>query len=161
MCDYSLYAFNSRLAQDGEELMLYRFPTGSLGLASSCDVTAHLKRRDQKSTAWATFKEWLAPRRSCQFPAVCVPPGARLLLTDVPRSLQIRLTIGVIEPVVFTQRSSQMYTYRDCIRFRNGAQLLLQELPEGLRAVVLSTEYEEPIVHTLVTAIGGETSRAS
>jgi hypothetical protein len=161
MCDYSLYAFNSRLAQDGEELMLYRFPTGSLGFAASCDVAAHLKQRDEKATAWSSFKEWLVPRKLCQFPAVCVPPGARLLLTEVPRTLQIRLGIGVIEPVVFTQRSSQMYTYRDCLRFRNGAQLLLQELPETLRAVVLSTEYEEPIAENEFTAIGGETGRAS
>ncbi|HEX4231746.1 MAG TPA: hypothetical protein VHZ07_23970 [Bryobacteraceae bacterium] len=161
MCDYSLYAFNSRLAQDGEELMLYRFPTGSLGFAATCDVAAHLKRRAEGATPWSAFKEWLAPRKTCGFPAVCVPPGARLLLTDVPRTLQNRLGIGVTEPVTFTQRSSQMYTYRDCVRFMTGAQVLLQELPEGLRAVVLSTAYEEPAVETEITAIGDEIGRAS
>jgi hypothetical protein len=161
MCDYSLYAFNSRLAQDGEELMLYRFPTGSLGFAGSCDISAHLKQRNEAISPWAAFKEWLAPRKTCGFPAVCVPPGARLLLTDVPRSLQNRLGIGASEPVTFAQRSSQMYTYRDCIRLITGAQILLQELPEGLRAVVLSTTYEEPQVETEVNAIGDEISRAS
>lgn len=161
MCDYSLYAFNSRLARDGEELMVYRFPTGSLGFAASCDVAADLKRRDETTSAWALFKEWLAPRKSCEFPAVCVPPGARLLLVGVPLGLQNRLGICSTEPVTFTQRSSQMYTYRDCVRFMTGAQVLLQELPEGLRAVVLSTEFEEPIMETEVNEVAGETSRAS
>lgn len=161
MCDYSLYAFNSRLAKDGEELMVYRFPTGSLGFAASCDVAVDRKRRNERTSAWAQFKEWLAPRKSCELSAVCVPPGARLLLVGVPRSLQNRLCICATEPVTFAQRSSQMYTYRDCVRFMTGAQVLLQELPEGLRAVVLSTEFEEAIVETEVTAVGGETSRAS
>ncbi|HWF48700.1 MAG TPA: hypothetical protein VG168_16960 [Bryobacteraceae bacterium] len=160
MCDYSLYAFNSRLAQDGEELTVYRFPTGSLGFAASCDVAANLKRRNESTTVWSAFKEWLSPRKTCVFPAVCVPPGARLLLTDVPRSLQIRFGISVNEPVTFAQRSSQMYTYRDCVRLMTGAQILLQELPEGLRAVVVSTVYEEPAVEVEITAVGDEISRA-
>jgi hypothetical protein len=161
MCDYSLYAFNSRLAQDGEELMVYRFPTGSLGFAASRDVDAHLKRRNEAGTGWSAFKEWLAPRKTCAFPAVCVPPGARLLLTDVPCSLQCRLGIGATEPVTFAQRSSQMYTYRDCVRLMTGTHVLLQELPEGLRAVVLSIDYEEPNVEMEINAIDDEISQAS
>ena len=160
MCDYSLYAFNSRLAQDGEEVTLYRFPTGSLGFAATCDVNANIQRRDKEVTLWSAFKEWLAPRKTCGFPAVCVPPGARLFVTDVPRSLQSRFGIGSTEVVTFTQRSSQMYTYRDCVRFTSGAQVLLQELPEGLRAVVLSTECQETMTPAEVTATADETSRA-
>ena len=38
MCDYSLMAVPNRLAQQGEELVAHRFPTGSLGLASPCDL---------------------------------------------------------------------------------------------------------------------------
>ena len=34
MCDYSLMAVPNRLAQEGEDLVTHRFPTGSLGLAS-------------------------------------------------------------------------------------------------------------------------------
>lgn len=160
MCDYSLYAFNSRLAQDGEELTLYRFPTGSLSFAATCDVDANTKRRDKEATLWSAFKEWLAPHKTCGFPAVCVPPGARLLLTDVPRSLQTRFALCSTEPVTFTQRSSQMYTYRDCVRFMSGAQALLQELPEGLRAVVLSTECQETMAGIEITPVADETSRA-
>ena len=38
MCDYSLMAVPNRLAQEGEELVAHRFPTGSMGLASPADV---------------------------------------------------------------------------------------------------------------------------
>ena len=32
MCDYSLATLQTRLAVEGEELVVYRFPTGSIGL---------------------------------------------------------------------------------------------------------------------------------
>ena len=38
MCDYSLMAVPNRLAQEGEELVTHRFPTGSLGLASPANL---------------------------------------------------------------------------------------------------------------------------
>jgi hypothetical protein len=34
MCDYSLAGVPNRLAVEGEELVVHRFPTGALGLAS-------------------------------------------------------------------------------------------------------------------------------
>lgn len=38
MCDYSLYAMQTRLAADGEELVLHRFETGTLGFAAVADI---------------------------------------------------------------------------------------------------------------------------
>src|ERR1035438_785449 len=38
MCDYSLYEFPNRLAREGEELVTYRFPSGSMGLASPVEL---------------------------------------------------------------------------------------------------------------------------
>ena len=40
MCDYSLHGIPNRLAVEGEELVVRRFPTGSKGLASLADVQA-------------------------------------------------------------------------------------------------------------------------
>ena len=75
MCDYSLTAFRSRLAVEGEELVVYRFPTGALGLASPCDVESCRK-------AFRGWDDCLDPREiPC---AVCIPPGARLLLSEIP-----------------------------------------------------------------------------
>jgi hypothetical protein len=34
MCDYSLQGGPNRLAVEGEQLVTYRFPTGSVGLAA-------------------------------------------------------------------------------------------------------------------------------
>ena len=38
MCDYSLMSIPSRLALEGEKLMVHRFSTGAMGLASSADL---------------------------------------------------------------------------------------------------------------------------
>jgi hypothetical protein len=38
MCDYSLMAVPNRLAQENEELVAHRFPTGSMGLASPSNL---------------------------------------------------------------------------------------------------------------------------
>src|ERR1700736_6022240 len=75
MCDYSLAGLRTRLAVEGEELIIYRFPTGSLGLTSPAELEAHRKE-------FRGWKSWFDPREvPC---AVCIPPGARLLLRDIP-----------------------------------------------------------------------------
>ena len=129
MCDYSLAGLRNRLAIEGEELVLYRFPTGSLGLTSPAELEAHGKE----------FRGWLHrfdPREvAC---AVCIPPGARLLLRDIPDHLQKHLGVGVVENVVFTQRSAEVGRHRDGFRFPNGQEILLQRLAEGQRATVQS-----------------------
>ena len=74
MCDYSLAYFPNRLAVEGEQLVVHRFPCGTLGLASS------------RRTLW----QRLFPSG---VPAVCVPPGARLRIEDIARPLG-----GSVEP---------------------------------------------------------------
>ena len=157
MCDYSLHVYPNRLANEGEELIVHRFGGASLGLASpsdlrpvinasSCDATA------RKPWSWAAIKEWFRANRpqwqpDKRTPAVCVPPGARLVLKDIPKGLQRELGIGEVEEVKFVEISAEVNTYRDAIRFKNGRQLLLQALREGQRVTVLSlspAEVEEP-----------------
>jgi hypothetical protein len=129
MCDYSLAGLRTRLAVEGEELVLYRFPTGSLGLTSPAELEAHPK----EIRGWQSLFD---PRKvPC---AVCIPPGARLLLRDIPDHLQKHLRVGVVENVVFTQRSTEVPRHRDGFRFTNGQEILLQRLAEGQRATVLS-----------------------
>ena len=38
MCDYSLHAVKNRLANEGEQLFIHKFHTGSKGLASVTDL---------------------------------------------------------------------------------------------------------------------------
>ena len=72
MCDYSLASVPSRLAEEGEQLVACRFSTGSMGLTSDASL----------------WRLWFK-----QTPAVCVPPGARLLLRDIPTDLQRQLDV--------------------------------------------------------------------
>jgi len=133
MCDYSLVALRNRLAVEGEELITYRFPTGSIGLTSPAEPGTCKK----ESRGWPTRFD---PREvPC---AVCIPPGARLLLRDIPERLQQQLGVGAAEEVVFIQTSAEEFRHRDGVRFRNGQEILLQRLAEAQRAHVLSLSAE-------------------
>ena len=118
MCDYSLAGIPNRLAVEGEQLVAYRFSTGAMGLTSP-----DASRR----------RFW-----SKQTPAVCVPPGACLLMRDIPKDLQQQCEVHATEEVIFVQLSAEAYQYRDAVRFRNGREVLLQLLRCGQHVEVLS-----------------------
>ena len=67
-----------------------------------------------------------------------MPPGARLLVRDIPKDLQGQLDVQATEEVTFVQLSAEAYQYRDAVRFRNGREVLLQRLKCGQRVKVLS-----------------------
>jgi len=128
MCDYSLAEVRTRLAIEGEDLTVHRFPTGTLGFTSP----AELERRPELR-GW---RSWFSPR---QVPcAVCIPPGAQLVLRDIPPRLQSGLGLGDQEEVVFIQTGMDAGRHRDGVRFRNNQEILLQRLTEGQRARILS-----------------------
>ncbi len=144
MCDYSLHAVPNRLAVEGEQLVTHRFPTSSIGLASPVDLECATRSLDestgQKRSWWATLKSWLnpPPLRNEKIAAVCIPPGAHLRMQGIPQDLQKELGVGADEDVVFVELSASAYRYRDGVRFKNGREILLQYLDEGLRMDVLS-----------------------
>ena len=81
MCDYSLMGVPNRLAREGEELMVHRFCTGSIGLASPEDldrITAMRAARD----FWTKVKDFFCLPEKDAVCAVCIPPGARLELQE-------------------------------------------------------------------------------
>ncbi len=146
MCDYSLMAVPNRLAKEGEELVAHRFPTGSLGLASPAD----LKRiadppAPVRRSFWCAVKEFFNPPKTEPVPAVCIPPGARLELHDIPARLQHELGVGPVEAVTFTQISAAVNSYRDAVRFMNGREVRLQELREGQHVRVLDLSMAEDL----------------
>jgi len=146
MCDYSLMAVPNRLAREGEELVAHRFPTGSLGLASPADLKrASDPKAPARRTFWCVVKEFFNPPRTCPVPAVCIPPGARMELLDIPARLQQELGVGPTETVTFTQISAAVNSYRDAVRFCNGREVRLQELREGQRARVLDLSLAEEL----------------
>ncbi len=147
MCDYSLHAYPNRLAVDGEDLVIHRFGGTSLGLASPADVHQAFPETTCGATRglWASIKAWLQEQRQLEkpIPAVCVPPGARLILKDIPRSLQQEFGVAEIEEVKFVETSAEVNTYRDAVRFSNCRQILLQCLREGQRVTVLELDPAE------------------
>ncbi len=145
MCDYSLMAVPNRLAQEGEELATHRFPTGSLGLASTHDLKRALCPRRARKNLWSTLKDFFDPPQADPVCAVCIPPGARLKIDGLPARLQHEYGVRATEEVTFTQLSAKANSYRDAIRFSNGRQLRLQELREGLRVEVLDLSSAEEL----------------
>jgi hypothetical protein len=138
-------AVPNRLAQEGEELVTHRFPTGSLGLASLADLKRAATPPLAQKTYWAVLKEFLNPPKTDPVCAVCIPPGARLELQGLPPRLQHDLGLGLVEQVTFTQVTASANSYRDAVRFANGRELRLQELREGLRVTVLDLSLAEEL----------------
>jgi hypothetical protein len=136
MCDYSLMNVPNRLAVEGEELVIHLFATRSIGLADPDEIN-----RDPRPLAvrtfWSKLKDFFSPPVPRAITAVCIPPGARLMLRDMPDRLQHILRVRAAEMVTFTQLTADEYHYRDAIRFANGHEVLLQELRVGQRVRVL------------------------
>ena len=119
MCDYSLAHFPNRLAVEGEQLVVHRFDTLAIGLAP----------------AYPSLKERIFPTT---LPAVCVPPGARLLLSDIPAYIREELSVSEVEEVTFVEQTAEAFRFRDAVRFSDGQEVLLQLLQPGQRVDVLS-----------------------
>jgi len=90
-------------------------------------------------------KEFLNPPKMEPVPAVCIPPRAQLELRDIPARLQHELGVGPVEPVVFTQITAAVNSYRDAVRFTNGREIRLQELREGQSVKVLDLSVAEDL----------------
>jgi hypothetical protein len=110
-------------------------------------IATSYKPTSKKPWSRTTIKEWLLEgvegQPTKRILAVCVPPGARLLLKDIPKGLQRELGVGEVEEVKFVEISAEVNTYRDAMRFKNSRQLLIQALPEGQQVTVLSLTPEE------------------
>jgi hypothetical protein len=68
-----------------------------------------------------------------------------LELRGISERLQRGLGVSLVEPVTFTQISANPNSYRDAVRFANGRELRLQEIPEGVRVKVLNLSMAEEL----------------
>jgi hypothetical protein len=144
MCDYSLMNIRNRLAVSGDELVVHRFQTGSVGLASASDLCKGQDRLKVESNSfWLKLSRYLNPPDAQSPPAICIPPGARLLVRDIPMRLQQEGRLKEMEEAVFSQVTAHVNTFRDAIRFHNGVEILLQNLDEGQRIHVLELSTAE------------------
>ena len=104
MCDYSLEAFRSRPARQGEEYITNRFPSGSIGFVSPGDQSV----------------------------AICMACDMELELSRIPSVTQAQAGVGETERVTFTQVDGPYH--RDAVRFANGKVMTLQALGAGITA---------------------------
>lgn len=144
MCDYSLMSFPNRLADKGESLVVHRFSSGSLGLASPADLQLKKPAAAPRHSFWAAVRDFFTPEPELSAPAVCIPPASRLRLFDIPERMQTEYRIQPEEEVVFQQLSAEVNTYRDAVQFQNGRVLRLQQLQEGQRVKVLDLGSAQP-----------------
>ena len=145
MCDYSLMSSPNRLAVSGEHLVVHRFEAGTVGLASALDLRRRQEcRKAQNQGFWSRLKDFFDPQDIQSIPAVCIPPGARLLVQDIPARLQHECGFQEeVEEAVFTQLTAVVNTFRDAVRFQNGVEVLFQRLDEGQRVRVLDLSSAE------------------
>lgn len=136
MCDYSLFGFPNRLARDGEELVAHRFSSGCIGFIGIADASERANHRTLLGTNWPQLKAWFFPRKHDGPAAVCIPPGTEIRLVSLDPTLRMRLGLAETGDAIFIQVSAEDFAYRDGLRFRNGRSILLQQLPEGQRALV-------------------------
>lgn len=155
MCDYSLMAVPNRLAHEGEELVTHRFPTGSLGMASPADIQAAITPRQAgRLSIWQKLRAFFDPTAAPAVCAVCLPPGTKLLICDIPLRQQQQWRVGEREEAVFTQTSAATNTYRDAVRFPGGCEVRLQEFREGMRVKVLDMTGSETLELESLRALG-------
>jgi hypothetical protein len=145
MCDYSLYTVNNRLACESDDLVLHRFDTGSLGFCAAAELQQELSR-SSFARGWSSFMRWVLPRKRCGLTAVCIPPGARLFISEIPVTAQPFWGAVEMKVAEFTQLSERSYAYRDALRLSDGETVLLQRLPEGLRVSVVALVRDEKLV---------------
>jgi hypothetical protein len=132
MCDYSLSVNESRFAEEGERLVVHRFSNGVRGFASPADLCP---TKREEIGFWRKVANFLSGKADgC---AVCVQPGTKLMLRDLPVSLCSKLKLESDEEVTVTHAESSG-VHRDGVLFRDGTEFLIQWLPEGLEADVLS-----------------------
>ncbi len=106
MCDYSLEAYRTRPARDGERYVTTRFASGSIGLAAPGDPSI----------------------------PVCVPCDTAVRLEAIPAELRERHDLNAAEDATFVHQDRG--EWRDGVRFRNGAAVSLQMLPVGINVTV-------------------------
>lgn len=62
-------------------------------------------------------------------------------MRDIPGAIRDSFGVANTEEVTFTQITAEAYAYRDAVRFKNGREILLQELKEGQRIKVLQLSF--------------------
>lgn len=145
------FAVLNRLVADGEQLVVQKFPSGSVGFAPAVEVLRNkLTRMAQpKGNFWQRLKRLLrnGPDSSPSLPEVFVPSGTYLILRGIPSSIQQTYGLRDKEGAVLEGSAAEVSACRGVLRFNNGSQIPIQELRSGQRVEVLSLARTRPILY--------------
>src|SRR5580704_2636742 len=115
MCDCSGAIVPSRLATEGQQLIVHKFPNGSLGLALIADVRRNQAGPGQArgSSFWSRLLHRFqnVPQVSDSIPAISVPTGTHVILKGIPGSLQQKYGLEGLEGAVFVQGTDEADAY--------------------------------------------------
>jgi hypothetical protein len=109
MCDYSLEAYRSRPAREGEQYVTHRFSSSAIGFIAPGDPVT----------------------------AVCMAYDTQLQLEDIPQTVQAALGVPASKHATFARLEGGVF--QDGVRFDNGTQITLQQLGPGVKAVVVDS----------------------
>lgn len=126
MCKDSLDTIPTRLATEGQKLVTHTFPDGAAGFISSMDCFSRRRR----------FLHIF--RRPEPVSAIYVPFGTRLILKNIPAPIQEKYRVQPEEGAIFVLMHRTFDSCRDGLRFANGREIHLRELPAGMPLEVLS-----------------------
>ena len=79
MCDYSLEAYRTRPARQGEEYTTHRFPTGTVGFVASGETV------------------------------ICMAYDTKLTLENIPKEVQVAVGVEASEPATFCRLENTLY----------------------------------------------------
>jgi hypothetical protein len=137
---YSRSELPVRLAVEGEELAVRTCATGLTGLVRLSDLQSSepAQRRISARSLWDRavrhISRYSPPSQGVR--AVYVPPGADVILKNIPADLRQRYGIEEVEGAKLALAESDADP--DAIQFHNGCRLLLRNLPVGTRLELLS-----------------------
>jgi hypothetical protein len=139
----------NRLVADGEQLVVQKFPNGSVGFVSAIGVSRIelTQIAAPKGSLWQRLKRLLrdGPGGSLPLSEVLVPSGTYLILRDIPSSIQQTYGLRDEEGAVL-EGSPAETPCPGMLRFNNGAQIRMQEL-RGQLVEVLSLAKTRPILY--------------
>jgi hypothetical protein len=144
MSDDHLFTTGNRVVMEGQQLFLQSVSTGSLDLVSVADTRHNElapklpRKRTFLQRIARCFESEVACEGSYPVSAVWVPSGTYLILKGIPASLQQRYGFEQEEGAIYLRPDSQGGGSHGELRFNNGIQVPLHELPIGQLVEVLS-----------------------
>lgn len=124
----------SRMAEAGDELVVFRFPAGVLGFASREELD---ELKLDPTSRWERFRQIFAQHHAIRITAVHIPYGSHLILRQLPPAVRGKAGLADTEEAIYVRCPDCSRRPCDALRFRDGRHILIQNLLEGQEAYLM------------------------